>query len=80
MGGRQGPTVCEHGRVVDWGDFDHGYGRPECVECEDEKAAETARLRKAVALHQPIRTEHGVICVECRKVWPCSTAHTAGVQ
>jgi len=24
--GRQLPTVCEHGRVVDWGDF--GYGRP----------------------------------------------------
>jgi hypothetical protein len=37
--GRTMPTECEHGNVIDWGDFGPEDGPlPECPECEDRSA------------------------------------------
>lgn len=54
MGYRQLPDECDHGRVMDWGDFgpdpdDGSVGAQECPECDAELEASMEASRRAVA-------------------------------
>jgi hypothetical protein len=55
-------------------------GKHDSTVLVNDAVAEIRGLRRAVALHQPVTVVAGRICVECRKAWPCLTAHTAGTS
>lgn len=48
--GRMLPQECEHGRIIDWGDFGSENGGDEeyCAECEDAEREEIGRRYRAI--------------------------------
>ena len=58
MGSRTLPVECEHGKVMDWGDFGPDDGDPEfCSECDSGTApaleAENLKLRELLREARP---------------------------
>lgn len=78
--GRSMPIECEHGRIVDWGDFgsdpdDGSVGAQPCAECDAVEAVLQARARAEVELLSAARR-----WVEAMTVHPAEWARANEVQ